>query len=84
MALAGGNESCSPCLCMNDVLVDDEIGQILFDEGSSFRFWEFEQGSKIWIQMRGNSFLQGTWVSLERQKSVSLSTGIWSFQIRKM
>ena len=46
--------------------------------GSSFRFWELEQGSKIWIQMRGNSFnvFTGHLGEFGKAKTASLSTGI--------
>ena len=47
--------------------------------------WELEQGSKIWIQMRGSSFnvLTGHLCEFGKAKTVSLCARIQLFQIRK-
>ena len=47
------HESCSPCLCMNqlkDVLVVDEVGDILFDEGLSFGFGHWNKAVRFGLR----------------------------------
>ena len=73
--------SCSPYLCMNQLKGCSCCQWNWLDSlrwGFMFSLWELEQGSKIWIQMRGNSFnvLIGHLGEFGKEKTVSLSAGI--------